>query len=91
MMNVYPGLTRGMGFSLLPMVCTLIGACLMRIVWLATVFAWHPTIIVLFACYPVTWAMTGFGQVGVFLYTRNKVRRQGAPETGISCPVENVP
>jgi putative MATE family efflux protein len=31
-MNVYPGLTRGMGYSVMPMLCTLIGACLMRIV-----------------------------------------------------------
>lgn len=89
MMNVYPGLTRGMGFSLLPMLCTLIGACLMRIVWLATIFSWNPTIIVLFACYPVTWALTGLGQVGIFLYARKKVRRQGAPEAGITF-AENI-
>lgn len=90
MMNVYPGLIRGMGFSLLPMLCTLIGACLMRIVWLATVFAWSPTIIVLFACYPVTWALTGLGHVGIFLYTRKKVRRQGAPEAQATCAAQNI-
>ena len=55
LMNVYPGLIRGMGYSFLPMVVTLVGVCLMRIVWLATVFAWYPTVVVLFLCYPVTW------------------------------------
>jgi len=75
-MNVYPGLTRGMGYSMLPMLCTLIGACLMRIVWLATVFTWYPTVIMLFACYPVTWALAGLGQVGSFFYARHKIRNR---------------
>lgn len=65
-MNVFPGLTRGMGYSILPMLCTLVGACLMRIVWLATVFTWYPTVVVLFLCYPVSWALAGLGQVGSF-------------------------
>lgn len=73
-MNVFPGLTRGMGYSVAPMICTLIGACLMRIVWLKTVFAWYPTVFVLFACYPVTWGLAGLGQVGIFLYARQRIR-----------------
>jgi Na+-driven multidrug efflux pump len=76
MMNVYPGLTRGMGYSVLPMVCTLLGACLLRIVWLATFFAWYPTEVMLFVCYPITWALAGIGQVGSFFYARRRVRRQ---------------
>lgn len=79
-MNVFPGLTRGMGYSILPMLCTLIGACLMRIVWLATVFTWYPTIITLFACYPVTWTLAGIGQVGIFFYARRQVRKQAVTE-----------
>jgi putative MATE family efflux protein len=80
MMNVYPGLTRGMGYSLLPMFCTLVGACLMRIVWLATFFTWYPTVVMLFACYPVTWALAGIGQVGSFFYARRQIRRCYVPE-----------
>lgn len=73
-MIVFPGLSRAMGFSVLPMICTLVGACLMRIVWLATVFKLYPTIFVLFLCYPVTWAIAGAGQVATFFYARAKVR-----------------
>ncbi len=80
MMNVYPGLTRGMGYSVLPMVSTLVGACLLRIVWLVTVFSWFPTEIILFACYPITWAMAGIGQVASFFYARGKVRQRMALE-----------
>ena len=76
-MNVFPGLTRGMGFSVLPMICTLVGACLMRIVWLVTIFAWFPTVLILYTCYPVTWALAGIGQVCAFFYARKKIRQRG--------------
>jgi hypothetical protein len=79
-----------MGYSVLPMLCTLIGACLMRIVWLMTVFNWYPTIPVLFACYPVTWALAGGGQVASFFYARHHVRRKAALE-GEAAPSISVP
>lgn len=80
MMNVYPGLTRAMGYSVLPMLSTLVGACLMRIVWLATFFTWYPTEIMLFTCYPVTWTLAGLGQVGIFFYARLQIRKPAVPE-----------
>ncbi|MEA4888730.1 MAG: MATE family efflux transporter [Clostridiaceae bacterium] len=79
-MNVFPGLTRGMGYSVLPMICTLAGACFMRIVWLWTFFAWDPTVIMLFLCYPITWALAGIGQVGSFFYARRQVRKLPGPQ-----------
>lgn len=79
MMNVYPGLTRAMGYSILPMISTLVGACLMRILWLSTVFVWYPTEVMLFACYPVTWALAGIGQVAIFFYARQQIREQSQP------------
>ena len=84
MMNVFPGLTRGMGFSILPMLCTLIGACLLRIVWLVTFFAWYPTVIMLFVCYPITWTLAGLGQVASFFYARHRIRRDNEQENGFS-------
>lgn len=75
-MNVFPGITRAMGYSVLPMLCTLVGACIMRIIWLATVFAWKPTVFVLFLCYPVTWTIAGLGQVLSFFYARHQVRKK---------------
>jgi putative MATE family efflux protein len=79
-MNVYPGLTRGMGYSILPMLSTLIGACLMRILWVYTVFAWYPTMTMLFVCYPVTWGLAGIGQVASFFYARQQIRKRSILE-----------
>ena len=73
-MNVFPGLTRGMGWSVLPMLCTLIGACLLRIAWLQTVFVWHRSEMTLFLSYPVTWAISGAAQVASFLWAYSRVR-----------------
>ncbi|NLL42407.1 MAG: MATE family efflux transporter [Firmicutes bacterium] len=75
-MNVFPGLTRAMGYSILPMLSTLVGACIMRIVWLVTVFKWYPTMLVLFMAYPVTWTLAGIGQVVSFFYARHQVRKK---------------
>ncbi len=77
-MNVYPGLSYGMGYSISPMLCTLVGACLLRIVWLVTIFSWYPTEFWLFAAYPFTWTLAGTGQVIIFFYARRQIRKQVA-------------
>ena len=81
---VLPGLIRGMGYSVLPMICTLTGACLMRIVWLVTFFAWKPTVVMLFLCYPVTWVLTAIALAVSFFYVRRQVRlKAGLPISDI--------
>jgi Na+-driven multidrug efflux pump len=54
------GQMRGIGSSILPMIVSLSGACLLRIVWILTVFAqpqWH-TLTVLYISYPISWGVT---------------------------------
>ncbi|HHY81872.1 MAG TPA: MATE family efflux transporter [Clostridiales bacterium] len=86
-MNVFPGLTRAMGYSVLPMLCTLVGACILRIIWLATVFSMYPSVVTLFACYPVTWAIAGIGQVLCFFYARHKIRKDSTSAVQADCTV----
>ena len=40
MMDVAVGILRGMGYSIMPMLVSLAGACGLRIVWIFTVFVW---------------------------------------------------
>ncbi len=58
LMDVMTGVLRGVGYSLLPMVVSLLGACAFRILWVATVFAATPTMQCLMLSYPVSWALT---------------------------------
>jgi putative MATE family efflux protein len=60
-MDVFVGALRGIGYAVVPMVVSILGACGLRLLWIATVFripAYHTTS-VLFASYPVSWAITG--------------------------------
>ena len=58
MMDVMVGQLRGMGSSILPMIVSLTGACLLRIVWIYTVFQADRTLEVLYWSYPVSWTVT---------------------------------
>ena len=54
------GTLRGLGYSVLPTVVTLLGACGLRLVWIATLFqaeAFH-TVTTVYLSYPVSWAVT---------------------------------
>ena len=67
---------RGLGASVLPMVVSIIGACLLRIVWVMTIFQWERTQLCLYISYPVSWALTMAAHLICFLVLRKKVRSQ---------------
>ncbi|MBQ7064441.1 MAG: MATE family efflux transporter [Firmicutes bacterium] len=58
MMDVMVGCLRGIGYSIMPMIVSLSGACGFRIIWILTVFAANPTWEILFMSYPISWALT---------------------------------
>jgi len=57
-MDVMTGALRGIGYSILPMVVSLMGACAFRILWVVTIFAAIPTMRCLLISYPVSWVLT---------------------------------
>ena len=65
---------RGLGASILPMVVSIIGACLLRIVWVMTIFQWERTQLCLYLSYPVSWALTAAVHLICFLVIRKKLR-----------------
>ncbi len=58
MMDVMVGTLRGVGYSIMPMIVSLTGACLFRVVWIMTVFAMNPTLDILYLSYPLSWGLT---------------------------------
>ena len=79
-MEVFTGSLRGMGASLTPMLISLVGACVTRVIWIYTVFAATPTLQVLYSCYPVSWIFTILMQiVAFFVIRRNLQRRLSTP------------
>lgn len=57
-MDVLVGSIRGMGYSIMPMVVSLIGACGLRVVWIFTIFQWSRSLETLYISYPITWTVT---------------------------------
>ena len=56
-METLSGVLRGMGKSLHTMVVSIITNCILRIVWINTVFLISPTLPTIFWVYPITWAL----------------------------------
>lgn len=57
-MDVMVGQLRGVGYSIMPMIVSLTGACAFRIGWIYTIFAANPTIQTLYISYPWSWGIT---------------------------------
>lgn len=57
-MDVAVGILRGLGYSVMPMLVSLTGACGLRVLWIFTVFAWKHSLFVLYLSYPITWIVT---------------------------------
>lgn len=76
-MDVLSGMLRGMGESMLPMIVSMVGSCLLRVIWIYTVFAADRTLPVLYLSYPVTWIVTGAVHFICYLHVKRRVTRRG--------------
>ena len=88
LMDVCAGAMQGMGRSLMPMLVTMVGACLSRVVWVFTLFRLRPTFFMLILSYPVSWALTIVIHGVCLLVVRKKVYAHlaGAQEQSIPAP-----
>ena len=65
--EVLSAVLRGAGDAVRPVIIIGLGVCLLRVVWIFTIFAWYHTLPVLCWCYPVSWAVTA---AAIFVYFR---------------------
>lgn len=74
MMDVMVGVLRGLGYAVMPMIVSLIGACGLRLAWIFTFFQqprFHETKY-LYITYPVSWAVTFLTHVICYFIVRRK-------------------
>ena len=76
MMDVMVGSLRGMGYSIMPMIVSLTGACLFRVVWIMTVFEHHRTLETLYISYPISWFLTFAVHLICFLTVYRKLLKR---------------
>jgi len=80
-MDVAVGSIRGLGYSIMPMIVSLIGACGFRIVWIYSVFYVHHTQQCLYLSYPISWVLTTTAHVICFTIVFKKMKsRTEAPQ-----------
>ena len=72
-MDVLASCLRGRGYSVLPMVVSLVGSCLLRLVWIATIFRLFHTTTMLYLSYPVSWILTTLVHLACLLVVRHKM------------------
>lgn len=74
-MEAFVGVLRGLGHSIVPMICSLVGSCVLRLIWVATIFPLFNTTKMLFISYPITWIITTMAHIVVLLSVRKKSYR----------------
>ena len=81
-MDTLVGGLRGIGYSFVPMLGSLFGICVVRLVWIATVFQlpqFH-TIETVYFSYPMTWAITTCIHLVSFILMMRKILKKARAE-----------
>ena len=66
---------RGMGHSMTPAVLTVLGTCLLRLIWAFSICSIWPRFEVLMLVYPLTWIITGSSVLIAYFTMRRKAFR----------------
>lgn len=74
-MEVMVGGQRGMGMSIVPMITSLVGSCLLRVIWVMTIFAAFRSLPVLYLSYPISWFLTTAAHTFFYFRHLGKIKK----------------
>ena len=77
-MDVMVGSLRGMGYSIMPMLVSLAGACGIRVIWIYTIFRMNHTLETLFTSYPISWIITAVVHLICFMIAYRKLKEKAS-------------
>lgn len=75
-MDTLVGSLRGMGYSIMPMIVSLTGACALRVIWVMTIFSAYHSLEILFLSYPISWFVTGMTHFICYLIMHRKLMKK---------------
>ena len=81
-MDVSAGAIRALGASVSPMIISICGICVLRVLWILFIFpldSFH-TIVGIYLAYPVTWTVTSLILVGELIYMFSKLSKRTKTE-----------
>ena len=77
------GAMRGLGHSIVPASLTVLGSCVLRIIWVHTVAAKINSFVILLIIYPISWAVTGIAvTTAYFICSRKEYKKTFTPPIG---------
>ncbi|WP_298580982.1 MATE family efflux transporter [uncultured Olegusella sp.] len=75
--EVLAGAIRGLGETLRPMLITMAGTCVTRILWIIFIVPLRSDLFTILGCYPLSWAVTSLSFVLYYLsYSRKKITHE---------------
>lgn len=77
-MDTLAGILRGLSYSVLPMIITLVGACGFRILWIQIMFEFKRSLLTLYLAYPVSWTLTLLALLVSLIVVLKKLKRKYA-------------
>ncbi len=66
---------RGLGYSIIPTLVSVVGVCGLRILWLVTIFKKFPTLLTVISVYPVSWAVVALIQGIIYMIIVKKLSK----------------
>lgn len=75
-MDTCVGAIRGLGYSIMPMIVSLLGACAFRVVWIFTIFRAFRSLENLYVSYPISWVITTTVHLICFIVVFNKMKKR---------------
>ena len=76
LMDVVVGCLRGIGSSIVPMIVSLLGVCVLRIVWIYTIFEKYQSLDSLYVSYPISWAVTLLVLICCYLNVSKRLQKR---------------
>lgn len=89
-MDVMVGCLRGLGYSTLPMIVSIVGVCGFRIFWILVIFYNYTDfkniddLNMLYISYPISWILTFIAHFGCYIYASKKKIKQINQELALS-------
>ncbi len=70
---IYGAALRGMGKAILPTAINIAGICVLRVLWITTVWPLNPTLEMVYYSYPLSWVASGIAMTIAYFTVRKKV------------------
>lgn len=75
-METGSGVLRGLGKSTTSTIVSLLGSCVLRVIWIATAFHFFPRLEIVYISYPISWAITAAAHFCCSMIVRSRYMKK---------------